>query len=76
MSPEKQREIASRGGKAAQASGRAHRFTEGEEAREAGRLGGLASAENKEDMKERGRMGGNAKKNGRARGNREPSAGT
>ena len=41
MSEDKRREIAGRGGKAAQAAGRGHRFTE-QEAREAGRKGGLA----------------------------------
>jgi general stress protein YciG len=39
MSPEKQREIASMGGKAAHKSGNAHEFTP-DEAREAGRKGG------------------------------------
>lgn len=38
---ELQREIASKGGKAAHQSGNAHRFTS-EEAREAGRKGGIA----------------------------------
>jgi general stress protein YciG len=42
MDPEKQREIASRGGRAAHAKGTAHRFTP-EEARVAGRKGGEAS---------------------------------
>ena len=42
MSPEKQREIASMGGKAAHAKGTAHQFTS-EEAREAGRKGGSSS---------------------------------
>lgn len=41
MDPNKQREIASKGGKAAHARGTAHEFTS-EEAREAGRKGGLA----------------------------------
>lgn len=41
MSPEKQREIASRGGRAAHARGTAHQWT-AEEARVAGRRGGLA----------------------------------
>src|SRR5207244_8179973 len=40
MDPAKQREIASKGGKAAHAKGRAHEFTP-EQAREAGRKGGL-----------------------------------
>ena len=42
MDPEQQRRIASEGGKASHASGRGHRFT-AEEARAAGRKGGMAS---------------------------------
>lgn len=42
MDPEKQREIASMGGKAAHESGNAHEFSP-EEAREAGRKGGQQS---------------------------------
>ena len=42
MDPEKQREIASKGGRAAHQQGVAHEFTS-EEAREAGRKGGQAS---------------------------------
>jgi general stress protein YciG len=42
MDPEQQREIASKGGKAAHESGNAHEFSS-EEAREAGRKGGQAS---------------------------------
>ena len=42
MSPEKQKEIASRGGRAAHEKGVAHVFTP-EEAREAGRKGGAAA---------------------------------
>ena len=41
MEPQRQREIASLGGKAAHASGRAHEFNSAE-AREAGRKGGRA----------------------------------
>ncbi len=41
MTPEQQREIASRGGKAAHERGTAHQFS-AEEAREAGRKGGAA----------------------------------
>ena len=44
MSPEKQREIASKGGKAAHAKGTAHQFTT-EEARTAGKKGGQASGQ-------------------------------
>jgi hypothetical protein len=42
IGPERQREIASLGGKAAHAKGTAHEFTP-EQAREAGRKGGLAA---------------------------------
>ena len=42
MDREKQRDIASKGGKAAHAKGRAHEWSV-EEAREAGRKGGVAS---------------------------------
>jgi hypothetical protein len=42
MDQDKQRSIASKGGKAAHAKGRAHQWTT-EEAREAGRKGGAAS---------------------------------
>lgn len=42
MDPDRQREIASQGGKAAHEKGTAHEFTS-EEAREAGRKGGQAS---------------------------------
>jgi uncharacterized protein len=45
MSEERQREIASQGGKAAHASGNAHEFTS-EEAREAGRKGGRSRQRN------------------------------
>lgn len=45
MDPEQQRQIASRGGKAAHASGNAHQFN-ATEAREAGRKGGLAGRRN------------------------------
>ncbi len=45
MDEERQRAIASQGGRAAHASGNAHEFTS-EEAREAGRKGGEARAQN------------------------------
>lgn len=45
ISKERQREIASMGGKAAHAAGKAHEFTS-EEARVAGRKGGLARQKN------------------------------
>jgi uncharacterized protein len=45
MDPAKQREIASRGGKAAHSAGTAHEFSS-DEAREAGRKGGRARGGN------------------------------
>lgn len=57
MSPEKQRELSSKGGKAAHASGRAHQFTS-EEARLAGAKGGFAVSQNRGYMREIGTRGG------------------
>ncbi|MGG6293445.1 KGG domain-containing protein [Leptolyngbya sp. AN02str] len=57
MDPDKQREIASKGGQAAHESGHAHEFTP-EEARAAGKKGGEAVSKNKEHMSEIGRKGG------------------
>ena len=57
MDPEKQRMIASKGGKAAHAKGTAHEFTP-EEAREAGRTGGMVVSQNREHMAAIGREGG------------------
>ncbi|MCR4279650.1 MAG: KGG domain-containing protein [Candidatus Zambryskibacteria bacterium] len=48
MDPEKQREIASKGGKAAHESGNAHEF-DSEEARRAGQKGGRASGGNQNE---------------------------
>lgn len=59
MDPEKQRKIASQGGKAAHEKGTAHEFTS-EEAREAGRKGGEAVSRDREHMSEIGRKGGQA----------------
>ncbi len=52
MDPDKQREIASRGGKAAHESGNAHEW-DSEEARAAGRDGGKASHKNDEKGSEK-----------------------
>ena len=57
MDPDKQRTIASKGGKAAHAKGTAHEFTS-EEAREAGRCGGMVVSQNREHMAAIGREGG------------------
>ena len=59
MDPDKQREIASEGGRAAHESGNAHEFTS-EEAREAGRKGGEAVSQDREHMADIGRKGGEA----------------
>jgi general stress protein YciG len=57
MDADKQREIASKGGKAAHQKGTAHEFTS-EEAREAGRKGGETTSKDREFMAEIGRVGG------------------
>ena len=49
MDRQKQREIASKGGKAAHAKGTSHEWTS-EEAREAGRKGGMASHRRRKEM--------------------------
>ena len=53
MDRAKQREIASKGGKAAHQKGTAHEWTS-EEAREAGRKGGMASHRRRKEMMEPG----------------------
>lgn len=63
----KQKEIASKGGKAAHAKGTAHEF-DSNEAREAGRKGGLAVSRNREHMAAIGRRGGEARGQARGRG--------
>src|SRR5579884_3595358 len=57
MDDDKQRRIASEGGKAAHEKGTAHEFNS-EEAREAGRKGGEAVSQDREHMAEIGRKGG------------------
>lgn len=61
MSPEAQREIASKGGKAAHEKGRAHTFTT-EEATRAGKKGGAIVSKDRQHMVEIGRLGGQAKR--------------
>ena len=60
MEPEKQRQIASKGGKIAHERGHAHEFTP-EEAREAGRKGGEAVSRDRAHMAAIGRLGGEAR---------------
>ena len=64
MDPSKQREIASKGGRAAHAKGTAHEFTS-DEARVAGRKGGEAVSRDRAHMSAIGREGGHSR--GRAR---------
>ena len=60
MDAAKQREIASKGGRAAHEKGTAHEFTS-EEAREAGRKGGMVVSQDRAHMSEIGRQGGRAR---------------
>lgn len=60
MDPSKQREIASKGGRAAHAKGTAHEFTS-EEARVAGRKGGEAVSRDRAHMSQIGREGGHSR---------------
>lgn len=64
MDPQKQREIASKGGKAAHQQGVAHEFTS-EEAREAGRKGGETVARDRSHMSEIGKKGAEARNENR-----------
>ena len=73
MDRSKQREIASKGGRAAHAKGTAHEFDSGE-AREAGRKGGVAVSRNREHMAAIGRRGGEAR--GQTRGRNAGQANT
>src|SRR5579871_2005828 len=61
----RQREIASKGGKAAHAQGRAHEFT-ADEARAAGRKGGEVVSRDRLHMAAIGRAGGQARGRNRA----------
>src|SRR5438046_7577846 len=75
MDDEKQREIASKGGRAAHAKGTAHEFTP-EEAREAGRKGGEAVSRDREHMAEIGREGGKQSRGGGRTRRRSPNEGS
>ena len=57
MDPERHREIARMGGRAAHAQGKAHEFTS-EEARRAGNVGGRAISQNRAHMSAIGTKGG------------------
>jgi len=60
MDEDKQRAIASKGGRAAHASGNAHQFSP-DEARVAGRKGGEAISQDRQHMAAIGREGGHAR---------------
>src|SRR5207253_10917407 len=70
MDRAKQREIASKGGRAAHAKGTAHEFTS-DEARVAGRKGGEAVSRDRAHMSAIGREGGHSR--GRARQSQNPN---
>ena len=65
MSPEKQREIARKGGRAAHERGTAHEFTS-DEARAAGRKGGERVSTDRSHMSKIGRLGGRSSASRRA----------
>jgi uncharacterized protein len=56
-SPERQREVASKGGRSAHATGVAHHWTS-EDAKAAGRVGGFIVSQNRAHMASIGRKGG------------------
>jgi general stress protein YciG len=66
MDPSRQREIASKGGRAAHAKGTAHEWST-EEARRAGRKGGEVVSRDRAHMEAIGRAGGEARGRSRAR---------
>jgi len=73
MDPSKQKEIASKGGRAAHAKGTAHEFTS-DEARVAGRKGGEAVSRDRAHMSAIGREGGHSR--GRVRQNQDSVTGS
>ena len=75
MDSDKQREIARRGGRAAHQKGTAHEFT-ADEARAAGRKGGVSVSQDREYMSRIGRAGGLSSRVGRRGSGPEPPAGT
>jgi general stress protein YciG len=74
MSPQRQREIAAAGGKAAHGAGVAHQF-DAATAAEAGRKGGRVVARDRAHMAEIGRKGGKRKKRKKATATKESKGG-
>lgn len=70
MDPDKQRRIASEGGRAAHRQGVAHEWSR-DEAREAGRKGGQIVSQNRDHMSEIGRKGGQSSGQRRQRSSEE-----
>jgi general stress protein YciG len=66
MSPERQKQIASEGGRAAHKLGVAHEWNS-DEARKAGKKGGQIVSQNREHMSEIGRRGGQSSGGRRSR---------
>ena len=73
MDREKQKEISSKGGRAAHAKGTAHEFT-ADEARNAGRKGGQAVSQDRAHMAQIGREGGKSRGNVRRAQKQTPAA--
>lgn len=73
MDGEKQRRIASEGGRIAHQRGAAHEFSP-QEAREAGRKGGRQVSKDREHMAAIGRKGGGRSRADSTEGRREPGA--
>jgi uncharacterized protein len=71
MDPERQREIASKGGRAAHAKGTAHEWSR-DEARNAGRKGGEVVSRDRAHMAAIGREGGEARGRSTARARQAP----
>ena len=74
MDPQRQREIASEGGRAAHEKGTAHEFTS-EEAREAGRKGGMARSANRRKAMESSSSHASGSNSGSSHGNSGSSHG-
>jgi uncharacterized protein len=72
MDPQKQKQIASEGGRAAHRQGVAHEWSS-DEAREAGRKGGQIVSRNREHMSEIGRRGGQSSGSRRSQKNNNDS---
>jgi general stress protein YciG len=72
MSPERQKQIASEGGRAAHKQGVAHEWNS-DEARKAGRKGGQIVSQNREHMSEIGRRGGQSSGGRRSRNQQNES---